>query len=72
LHKKRKLKSGLTKFWELKKVGSGYGALGPDYEGPDIAEMFNQMGVSAFMLKYRLPNDTIMDDNGATKCQSSC
>jgi acetyl esterase/lipase len=34
--------------------GGGYGHLAADYEGTDVAEWFNSLGVSAFVLKYRL------------------
>lgn len=34
--------------------GGGYGALAVDHEGRQIAAFFNSMGVSAFVLKYRL------------------
>lgn len=34
--------------------GGGYGALAMDHEGRQIAAFFNAMGVSAFVLKYRL------------------
>jgi acetyl esterase/lipase len=34
--------------------GGGYGALAMDHEGRQIATFFNAMGVSAFILKYRL------------------
>ena len=34
--------------------GGGYGALAMDHEGRQIAAFFNAMGVSAFILKYRL------------------
>ncbi|MEJ7607295.1 MAG: alpha/beta hydrolase [Bryobacteraceae bacterium] len=34
--------------------GGGYGALAMDHEGKQIAEWLNQLGVSAFVLKYRL------------------
>jgi acetyl esterase/lipase len=34
--------------------GGGYGALAVDHEGRQIAAYFNAMGVSAFVLKYRL------------------
>ena len=34
--------------------GGGYGALAMDYEGRQVAAYFNAMGVSAFVLKYRL------------------
>lgn len=34
--------------------GGGYGALAMDHEGVQIAEWFQERGVSAFILKYRL------------------
>ena len=34
--------------------GGGYGALAMDHEGRQVASYFNAMGVSAFVLKYRL------------------
>jgi acetyl esterase/lipase len=34
--------------------GGGYGALAMDHEGRQIAAFFNAMGVTAFVLKYRL------------------
>jgi acetyl esterase/lipase len=34
--------------------GGGYGALAMDHEGRQVAYWFNAMGVSAFVLKYRL------------------
>lgn len=34
--------------------GGGYGALAMDHEGRQIAAYFNAMGVTAFLLKYRL------------------
>lgn len=37
--------------------GGGYGGLASDHEGKQIAEYFNSIGVSAFILKYRLPSD---------------
>ena len=40
--------------------GGGYGILAASHEGSDIAQWFNQMGVAAFVLKYRLPNPEIM------------
>ncbi|MDB5156352.1 MAG: alpha/beta hydrolase [Mucilaginibacter sp.] len=42
--------------------GGGYGGLSMDNEGYSIARAFNQIGVSAFILKYRLPSDLIMKD----------
>ncbi|MCX6214064.1 alpha/beta hydrolase [Spirosoma sp.] len=40
--------------------GGGYGILAASHEGSDIAKWFNEMGVAAFVLKYRLPNPAIM------------
>lgn len=40
--------------------GGGYGILAITHEGFDVAKRFNEMGVAAFILKYRLPSDAIM------------
>jgi len=40
--------------------GGGYGILAFSHEGTDVAKAFNQWGVTAFVLKYRLPDDSIM------------
>ena len=42
--------------------GGGYGILAIDHEGYDVARRFNELGVTAFVLKYRLPSDEIMGD----------
>lgn len=42
--------------------GGGYGGLSMENEGTNIAKAFNKIGVSAFILKYRLPSDLIMVD----------
>jgi len=42
--------------------GGGYGVLSHDKEGDKIAEWLNSIGISAFVLKYRLPSDLIMKD----------
>ncbi len=42
--------------------GGGYGILAASHEGSDVAEEFNKKGIAAFVLKYRLPNDTTMVD----------
>jgi acetyl esterase/lipase len=42
--------------------GGGYGRLAIDHEGVDVAKAFNQLGITGFVLKYRLPNDSIMLD----------
>ena len=42
--------------------GGGYGALNIRYEGYDVAKRLNELGITAFVLKYRLPDDKIMPD----------
>jgi len=42
--------------------GGGYSGLAMAHEGRDIAKAFNNMGVTAFVVKYRLPSDSIMVD----------
>jgi len=42
--------------------GGGYINLTVTYEGAEIAEAFNKIGVTAFVVKYRLPSDQIMID----------
>lgn len=42
--------------------GGGYAALNIHYEGYDVAKRLNELGITAFVLKYRLPDDKIMPD----------
>jgi acetyl esterase/lipase len=42
--------------------GGGYGILAIDHEGFDIAAWFNERGVTAFVLKYRLPQDNLFEN----------
>jgi acetyl esterase/lipase len=42
--------------------GGGYTRLSIDTEGYDVAKRLNEMGVTAFVLKYRLPNDASQPD----------
>lgn len=42
--------------------GGGYHLLVIGREGRDVAREFNKLGVAAFVLKYRLPDDRIMPD----------
>lgn len=42
--------------------GGGYGGLAISHEGYDVANKFAALGISAFVLKYRLPSDDIMLD----------
>lgn len=51
--------------------GGGYGALVIDREGYKVAEAFNKIGVSAFVLKYRLPSDKIMKDRSIGPLQDA-
>jgi len=42
--------------------GGGYSVVAIGHEGFDVARQFNDMGVTAFVLKYRLPRDSTMED----------
>ncbi|WP_366184027.1 alpha/beta hydrolase [Flavobacterium ovatum] len=42
--------------------GGGYGIVSMTNEGYSIAEKLNENGITAFILKYRLPSDQIMID----------
>ncbi|HVW95605.1 MAG TPA: alpha/beta hydrolase [Mucilaginibacter sp.] len=42
--------------------GGGYSGLAIAHEGWDVAKAFNKFGVTAFVVKYRLPSDSIMVD----------
>lgn len=41
--------------------GGGYRINAIEHEGMDVAKKFNEMGISAFVLKYRIPNDATME-----------
>ena len=40
--------------------GGGYSVTASGHEGADVAKRFNEMGIAAFVLKYRIPNDKTM------------
>lgn len=40
--------------------GGGYWVLAAGHEGADVAKRFNEMGVAAFVLKYRIPDEKYM------------
>ncbi|HLK30461.1 MAG TPA: alpha/beta hydrolase [Puia sp.] len=40
--------------------GGGYSILAASHEGYDVAKKFNEWGVTAFVLKYRIPDDKTM------------
>lgn len=42
--------------------GGGYRLLADDHEGSAVAKVLNDWGVTAFVLKYRIPDDATMDD----------
>ncbi len=51
--------------------GGGYAILAIAHEGYDIAKEFNKYGVTAFVLKYRLPSDEIMIDKAIGPLQDA-
>ena len=51
--------------------GGGYGALVMTREGYEVAKEFNKIGVAAFVLKYRLPDDRIMKDKSIGPLQDA-
>lgn len=40
--------------------GGGYWINAISHEGHDVAKAFNEMGITAFVVKYRIPNDATM------------
>ncbi len=42
--------------------GGGYGILAYDHEGTEIAQWFNERGMNAFVLKYRLPQESLFEN----------
>lgn len=51
--------------------GGGYGVQVSKREGSDIARKFNELGVAAFVLKYRLPSDKTMKDKAIGPLQDA-
>ncbi|MET3978643.1 acetyl esterase/lipase [Mucilaginibacter sp. UYP25] len=51
--------------------GGGYAGLSSVQEGSDVAQEFNKIGVTAFVLKYRLPSDIIMIDRSIGPLQDA-
>ncbi|MEO6524184.1 MAG: alpha/beta hydrolase [Mucilaginibacter sp.] len=51
--------------------GGGYSRLAMDIEGVDVAKKFNAIGITAFILKYRLPSDEIMVDKAIGPLQDA-
>lgn len=42
--------------------GGGYAILAYGHEGEEVARWFNQQGITAFILKYRLPDEKLMSN----------
>lgn len=51
--------------------GGGYKILAASHEGADVARALNQMGVTAFVLKYRIPDDSVMPDKSIGPLQDA-
>ncbi len=51
--------------------GGGYGHLSLYKEGKKVAQWLNTLGITAFVLKYRLPNDAIMKDKSIGPLQDA-
>ena len=51
--------------------GGGYQILLMNREGRNIAREFNKLGISAFVLKYRLPDDKTMTDKSIAPLQDA-
>ena len=51
--------------------GGGYEHLAYEKEGVKVAQWFNKIGVAAFILKYRLPSDSIMKNKAIAPLQDA-
>src|SRR5690606_33873186 len=51
--------------------GGGYRILAMSHEGHDVAEALADAGITAFVLKYRLPSDEIMQDKSIGPLQDA-
>lgn len=51
--------------------GGGYQVLAIEHEGEELAKRFNEFGITAFVVKYRLPNDAIMSDKSMAPLQDA-
>jgi acetyl esterase/lipase len=49
--------------------GGGYARLSIDHEGDNIAQWFNELGITGIVLKYRLPSDAIMQNKNVGPLQ---
>ncbi|KUG09502.1 alpha/beta hydrolase [Solirubrum puertoriconensis] len=51
--------------------GGGYVRLATEHEGHEVAKAFNEAGVAAFVLKYRLPDDACMTNKELVPLQDA-
>ncbi|MBC7408158.1 MAG: alpha/beta hydrolase [Arcicella sp.] len=51
--------------------GGGYRVLAALHEGSDVAKEFNKMGVTAFVLKYRIPDEKAQVDKSIAPLQDA-
>ena len=51
--------------------GGGYQVLAVEHEGEELAKRFNEFGITAFVLRYRLPSDAIMVDKAMAPLQDA-
>ncbi|WP_339920511.1 alpha/beta hydrolase [uncultured Flavobacterium sp.] len=51
--------------------GGGYSHLAINKEGTKVAQWLNTMGITAFVLKYRLPSDKIMENKSTGPLQDA-
>jgi len=51
--------------------GGGYSIVSSEKEGIEVAKSFNEIGVTAFVLMYRLPSDLIMTDKATGPLQDA-
>jgi acetyl esterase/lipase len=51
--------------------GGGYWGLAIAHEGAAVAQWFNKLGITAFVLKYRMPDDLIMKDKSIAPLQDA-
>ncbi len=51
--------------------GGGYSIESAAAEGSDVAKVFNNMGITAFVLKYRIPDDSTQEDKSIAPLQDA-
>jgi len=51
--------------------GGGYSILAIDHEGYAVARRLNEKGIAAFVVKYRLPSDAVMEDKSIGPLQDA-